>query len=103
MGFWLAWKIESSPGFHTIMNMVLLPMWMASGAVFAASDSPWLRFFMRVNPFPYGVAGIRRGLFPTQDLGAIPSLGSCLEILILVAFIFYGLSSWVVGKAKEKR
>ena len=35
-GFWLAWKIESTAGFHTIMNMVLLPMWMASGAVFAA-------------------------------------------------------------------
>jgi ABC-2 type transport system permease protein len=33
MGFWLAWTIESSPGFHAIMNMVLLPMWMASGAV----------------------------------------------------------------------
>ena len=103
MGFWLAWKIESTPGFHTIMNMVLLPMWMASGAIFAASSSPWLHFFMTVNPFTYGVAGVRRGLFPAQDLGPIPSFGTCLWVLGLVALFFYALSSWVVGSTKEKR
>ena len=42
-GFWLAWKIESPQGFHTIMNLVFLPMWMASGAVFTVSSSPWLK------------------------------------------------------------
>jgi len=42
LGFWLAWKVESAPGFHTLMNLLLLPLWMASGAVFAASPSSWL-------------------------------------------------------------
>lgn len=99
-GFWLAWKIESTPGFHTIMNMVLLPMWMASGAVFAGGQG-WMKAFMKVNPFTYGVAGARRGLFPGADLGDIPSLTVCLWVLAGMGFFFYALSSWVVEKTHE--
>jgi len=101
MGFWLAWKIESTPGFHTIMNMVLLPMWMASGAIFAASGTGWMRFFMQVNPFTYGVAGVRRGLFPDTDLAAVPGLPLCLSILLATGLFFYFLSAWAVEKTNE--
>ncbi|HTC20937.1 MAG TPA: ABC transporter permease [bacterium] len=100
MGFWLAWKIESSPGFHTIMNMVLLPLWMASGAVFAGGAG-WMKAFMKVNPFTYGVAGVRRGLFPTADLGDIPSLPLSLLALAGAGIFFYVLSSWAVEKTNE--
>jgi ABC-2 type transport system permease protein len=103
MGFWLAWKIESAPGFHAIMNMVLLPMWMASGAIFAVSTSPWLKTFMLINPFTYGVAGIRRGLFPGTDLSQVPSLQISLMVLIGFAVFFYALSSVVVEKSDERR
>ncbi|HUO57707.1 MAG TPA: ABC transporter permease [bacterium] len=103
MGFWLAWRIESAPGFHAIMNMVLLPMWMASGAVFAVSSSPWLKFFMMINPFTYGVAGVRRGIFPTSDLGNLPTLGECFLVLAGFAAFFYILSSWVVEKSEAGR
>ncbi len=99
-GFWLAWKIESTPGFHTIMNMVLLPMWMASGAVFVGGQG-WMKAFMKVNPFTYGVAGVRRGLFPGQDLGNIPSLSLSILVLVGMGFFFYLLSSWVVEKTNE--
>jgi ABC-2 type transport system permease protein len=101
MGFWLAWKIESPPGFHAIMNMVLLPMWMASGAVFPVSASAWLKLFMTVNPFTYGVAGVRRGLFPDSDLSQVPSLPLCLIVLAGFTLFFYALSSWVVEKSGE--
>jgi ABC-2 type transport system permease protein len=103
MGFWLAWKIESTPGFHTIMNMVLLPMWMASGAVFAGSGSGWMAAFIKINPFTYGVAGVRRGLFPGTDVGPIPELPLCLAVLIGVSLFFYALSSWAVEKTNETK
>lgn len=103
MGFWLAWKIESRPGFHTIMNMVLLPLWMASGAVFTGSGSSWMASFMKINPFTYGVAGVRRGLFSGADLGAIPDLSSCLIVLAGFSLFFYALSSWAVEKTNETR
>jgi len=97
-GFWLAWKIDSAAGFHTIMNMLLLPLWMASGAVFAVSSSPWLKFIMTINPFTYGVAGVRRGLFPSADLNQLPTLHWCLIVLAGFSVFFYALSSWVVEK-----
>lgn len=103
MGFWLAWKIESRAGFHTIMNMVLLPLWMASGAVFAGSGSGWMAAFMKVNPFTYGVAGVRRGLFPGTDLTSIPGLPLCLAALAVASFFFYALSSWAVEKTNETK
>jgi len=103
MGFWLAWKIDSTPGFHTLMNLVLLPLWMASGAVFAASSSPWLKIFMALDPLTYGVAGVRRGLFPDSDLGQVPSLTLCLTVLLGVSLFFYALSSWVIEKSDERK
>ena len=103
MGFWLAWKIESRPGFHTIMNMVLLPLWMASGAVFVSSGSGWMAAFMKVNPFTYGVAGVREGLFPKGDSSLIPGLPLCLAVLAGTSLLFYALSSWAVEKTNETK
>jgi ABC-type Na+ efflux pump permease subunit len=103
MGFWLAWRIESPPGFHALMNMVLLPLWMASGAVFTVSSSPWLKDLTMVDPFTYGVAGVRRGLFPGSDLSQVPSFMTCLMVLALFGAFFYILSSIVVEKSGERR
>ncbi len=103
MGFWLAWKIESSAGFHTLMNMILLPMWMASGAVFPGGSTSWMRILTLVDPFTYGVAGIRRGLFPDSDLSHIPDLPTCLEVLAVFGLVFYLFSSFVVWKSRERK
>ena len=34
MGFIIAWQMDSSAGFHAIMNLLLVPMWMVSGSLF---------------------------------------------------------------------
>ncbi|MEZ4820551.1 MAG: hypothetical protein R3A45_11995 [Bdellovibrionota bacterium] len=34
LGFMFAWWLNSVQGFHAVMNVVLLPMWVLSGAVF---------------------------------------------------------------------
>ena len=49
LSFCIAWLMESTQGFHAIMNLFLLPMWMLSGALFPASGAPgWLRAVMAV-------------------------------------------------------
>src|SRR5690606_12389597 len=71
LGFVLAWRMESTQGFHAIMNLALMPMWLLSGAFFpipavsASSDiGQWLLHgVMRVNPLTYSVAGVRELLF----------------------------------------
>jgi ABC-2 type transport system permease protein len=102
-GFWLAWKIDSIPGFHTLMNLVLLPLWMASGAVFPSSAPGIMRTLMEANPLTYGVAGVRRGLYPQGIYPNLPSLGACLLALALWGLAFYAVSSLAVAQSEVKK
>src|SRR6266516_6568730 len=44
IGYFIAWKMDSTQGFHAIMNLFLMPMWLLSGSFFPASGAPaWLR------------------------------------------------------------
>lgn len=60
LGFLIAWWLDSTQGFHAIMNLLLVPMWLLSGAVFPASGAaPWLQWLMRANPMTYGVSALQ--------------------------------------------
>ena len=78
LGFIIAWPMDSTHGFHAIMSIFLLPMWMLSGALFPATGSGWLSLLMRLNPLTYGVAGLRR-LMATEpaSVAELPSLPVC--------------------------
>jgi ABC-2 type transport system permease protein len=66
LGFCIAWWMNSSQGFHAIMNLFLMPMWFLSGALFPAQGAWWgLKWIMGVNPLTYGLAGLRQ----TMSLG----------------------------------
>ena len=62
LGFTIAWRMESTHGFHAIMSVFLLPMWLLSGAFFPGGGSGWLAWVIRLNPLTYGVAGLRHYL-----------------------------------------
>ena len=42
LGFFCAWWLNSVQGFHSIMNLVLMPMWLISGGVFPLDGSSGL-------------------------------------------------------------
>lgn len=51
MGLALAWRVNSTAGFHGIMNLVLVPMWLISGAIFPVEGAAgWLRILVLINP-----------------------------------------------------
>src|SRR6185437_581399 len=51
LGFVIAWPMDSTQAFHAIINLVLIPLWLGSGALFPVSGaSGWLRFLMLLNP-----------------------------------------------------
>lgn len=87
LGFLIAWPMRSTQGFHAIMNLFLIPMWLLSGALFpAAGASSWIGWLMRVNPLTYGVAWLRRVMYigdPTQA-GALP--GATVSAIVTVLF-----------------
>ena len=38
----IAWRLDSSQGFHAVMNLFLIPMWLLAGTLFPLAGSGWL-------------------------------------------------------------
>lgn len=63
LGFLFAWKLDSVQGFHAIMNLVLFPMWLLSGAFFPAeSASAFIKPLMFINPLTYGMTSLKTAM-----------------------------------------
>lgn len=74
IGLAFAWRLDSVQGFHAVMNLLLVPMWLLSGAFFPLTGAPlWLSILMRLNPLTYGVAALRQALY-----GSSAALGTGL-------------------------
>ncbi len=87
MGLVIAWRTESTQGFHAIMNLILLPIWMLSGAFFPLHGAPgWLEWTMRLNPLTYGMAALRSGLYlaEPETVTGVPHFG--LSVAISIGF-----------------
>jgi ABC-2 type transport system permease protein len=86
LGYCLAWPMESTQGFHALMSLVLLPMWLLSGSFFPMDQSSWLSTVIAANPLTYGVAGLRRLLShdPLQ-VSSLPSLPWCAVVMTVFA------------------
>jgi ABC-2 type transport system permease protein len=93
LGFLIAWRLDSTQGFHAIMNLLLIPMWLLSGSFFPASGAPmWIRAVIHANPLSYGVAAIRRVLYLGGNPAApdVPSLAICLAVTVLFGAAAFG-------------
>ncbi len=89
----LAWKIDSTQGFHGVMNLLLFPMWLLSGSIFPIdSASPWVAMITRLNPLSWPTSAARDALGPgaaTLDATtwllsvAFAAAGLALPVLVL--------------------
>lgn len=101
LGFLIAWPLESTQGFHAIMNAFLMPLWMLSGALFPVPAEGWVRVVAAGNPVAYGVAAVRRAfLGDAADLGAVPCYGTSLAALAAFALLTFFLAVWLVGRRR---
>jgi ABC-2 type transport system permease protein len=76
------------------MNLLLIPIWLLSGAFFPASGAPFpLSWLMAIDPLTYGMAALRRCLYlgSPQLIGGVPSMG--FSLLITVAFAGIALAA----------
>jgi ABC-2 type transport system permease protein len=94
LSFCVAWRLESTQGFHAVMTVLLMPIWLLSGALFPAIGAvPWLRAAMAINPLTYGVALLRHALDPASAAGAgLP--GIALSWIVMIVF---GLAACVTA------
>ncbi|MEC9302596.1 MAG: ABC transporter permease [Acidobacteriota bacterium] len=95
LGFLVAWQLDSTQGFHAVMNLVMVPMWLLSGAVFPAEGAAWwIRVIMWANPMTYGVTALREVLTGGTSVtgGGLPSFAMSL-IVVLV----FGCATTAIG------
>lgn len=98
LGFLVAWKLDSVQGFHAVVNLFLIPMWLLSGALFPPSGaSPWIRWLMKMNPLTYAMAALRQVFYLNVPAGAAdgPSLWLGLTVTALFALVTASAAFWL--------
>jgi ABC-2 type transport system permease protein len=100
LGFAIAWRMDTTRGFHAVMNLFLLPLWFLSGAMFpvegAASVLQWLVW---VNPVSYAVSGLRHGLHGfAAETATLAGPLVCLVVTGGFAVLMMGVAVWQVRR-----
>jgi ABC-2 type transport system permease protein len=108
LGTFFAWKTDSTQGFHAIMNLVLMPLWLLSGGFFPAPaivqntslGQTVLGIAMRLNPLSYAVGGVRRLLAPAAEYGGawVPGLTVSWLVTLLFAAVAFALAVAISGE-----
>jgi ABC-2 type transport system permease protein len=111
LGFFIAWRMDSTQGFHAIMNLVLMPLWLLSGGFFPipklTEASTWtdqaLHWTMRANPLTYAVAGTRHMLEGARPAAAsfTPDPPWCWGVTLLFAALAFAAATWVSGQRTQ--
>ncbi len=100
LSFCLAWPMDSVAGFHAVMNLLLMPMWFLSGAVFPLSTAPLgMQVIMWANPLTYGQAafsGLLRG--QAASLSAPVSVAVAVVVLVGLTAVAVFLANKVVDR-----
>jgi ABC-2 type transport system permease protein len=104
LGFVIAWPLESTQGFHAIMNLLIMPLWLLSGAFFPAGPDSWVRFAVMINPVAYATAAVRRAFYGDgADFYFLPSYGVAMTASLVFAVIMFAWSVWLVRRRRTAR
>lgn len=103
LGFFFAWRLNSIQGFHSIMNLVLFPMWFLSGSLFPLDSSPtWLRVLMALDPMTYAVRVIRAALTGSLELSRdLASVVVSFSVTLILGCLFF-VAAWISVSQRPK-
>ncbi len=106
LGFSLAWRMSSVQGFHAIMNLLLMPMWLLSGAFFPVTTGP-LRFVAIINPLSYSLSVLRRLFYldatpAIRDMmtAGLPTMTLSICVTLIVTFLAC-VMAWILAKGRS--
>jgi ABC-2 type transport system permease protein len=99
VGFLLAWKIDSVAGYHSMMNLVLFPMWLMSGSLFPMQDrGAFFAIAAKINPLSYANSGIRSILLQDNQMNSL----LILSVLALFTALSLAISYFYLEPASNK-
>jgi ABC-2 type transport system permease protein len=109
-GLMVAARIKQMQAFMGVMQMVIMPMFFISGALFPVAGLPaWLAFLNRIDPLTYAVDPMRRLVFNHLDISDaarsaldpgvtwwgwhVPALLEAAVVLVL-GLVMLGIAIW---------
>lgn len=92
LGVALAWLSPTPSAFHALMSVLLIPMWLLSGAMFPLDNKLFL-WPSVINPMSYLVDGLRSALFGMAST-TLAFMG------LFCCFVFAWLFLWLVVHKK---
>jgi ABC-2 type transport system permease protein len=115
-GVMMAARISQIQSFMALQQMLLMPLFFLSGALFPLSNLPgWLQFLTRIDPLTYAVDPVRRAVFShlQAPAGVVHRLNpgvtwggwrvpTSIEVLIVAAMgmSFLAVAIWQFQKAE---
>jgi ABC-2 type transport system permease protein len=95
IGFAVAWWLDSVQGYHAIMSVLLIPLWVLSGALFPGRDVGWMRVLMKLNPLSYAAEGVRRAFYGGDLPAGVGIVGSSavMELAVVLALAVLGIAA----------
>ncbi len=101
LGFVFAWVSSSSAAYHALMSVILIPLWILSGAMFPP-NTPWMEILVLCNPIAWLVGGLRAafagGIAPLGSVTVALNLEYCLVALSLFSVFILLAGVWVCRK-----
>ena len=112
LGMIVAWPMDSTQGFHAIMMLGLMPMWLLSGSFFpipavgpeASFGQTVLGGIMRLNPLSYSMTEMRRLIYPEIDYATAafaPSPLVCWAVTLGAAAATSLLAWWLMRGSRK--
>ncbi len=98
LGITIASRMRSFEGFGAIMNFIVMPLFLLSGALFPLKGLPmWLYGLVRLNPLTYGVDLLRGSLL---GLNQFPSALSW-SVLLIFSLVMIAAAVWQFNQTES--
>jgi ABC-2 type transport system permease protein len=95
LGTGIASLLTDFQGFQLVMNLLVMPVFFLSGALFPLGDAPApIRIIANLDPLSFGVDGLRTTLIGVPHFG-IPT---DLVVLVIFAALFLGAGSYLFSR-----
>jgi daunorubicin resistance ABC transporter membrane protein len=86
MNIAIAWKMTSVQGYHAIMSLATIPLWMLSGALFPVQEGG-IGLLMKLNPVTYMVSATRSSLGGDAHVALSTSLGLTAAFAVVTLLV----------------
>ena len=88
LGLAIAARLDDMQGFPLVFNFVVQPLFFLSGAIFPLKNLPvFLDVITKINPFSYGVDGLRFAFSGAHVFSPILSLAVLLSVIVVILLV----------------